>query len=128
LVFDEGGVRMKKLMIVDDASFMRISIRKMLETHNYEVVAEASDGAQAIELFKQFNPDIITMDITMPVMSGIDALKEIKKINKNVIVVMVSALGQEVMIKEAVIQGASSFIVKPFQGDKLIEVLDKLTK
>jgi len=119
---------MKKLMIVDDASFMRISIRKMLETHNYEVVAEASDGAQAIELFKQFNPDIITMDITMPVMSGIDALKEIKKINKNVIVVMVSALGQEVMIKEAVIQGASSFIVKPFQGDKLIEVLDKLTK
>jgi two-component system chemotaxis response regulator CheY len=115
-------------MIVDDASFMRISIKKMLENHNYEVVAEASDGAEAIEKFRQFSPEIITMDITMPVMTGIEALKEIKKINKNVKVVMVSALGQEVLIKEAVIQGAASFIVKPFQGEKLIEVLDGLTK
>jgi two-component system chemotaxis response regulator CheY len=115
-------------MIVDDASFMRISIRKMLENHNYEIIAEASDGAQAVELYKQFNPDIITMDITMPVMTGIEALKEIKKINRNAIIVMVSALGQEVLIKEAVMSGASSFIVKPFKSDKLLEVLDGLAK
>ncbi len=115
-------------MIVDDASFMRISIKKMLESHNYEVVAEASDGAEAIEKFKQFNPDVVTMDITMPIMTGIDALKEIRKINKNAKVVMVSAMGQETLIKDAIINGASSFIVKPFQGDKLIEVLDGITK
>lgn len=115
-------------MIVDDASFMRISIKKMLESHNYEVVAEASDGAEAVEKFIQFNPEVITMDITMPVMTGIDALKEIKKINKNVKVVMVSAMGQENLIRDAIIHGASSFIVKPFQGDKLIEVLDGITK
>lgn len=124
----KGGVIVKKLMIVDDASFMRISIKKMLENQNYEVIAEASDGAEAVEKFKQFGPDIITMDITMPVMTGIEALKEIKKINQNVKVVMVSAMGQEVLIKEAVVNGAASFIVKPFKCEKLLEVLDGLAK
>ncbi|MFA9378393.1 MAG: response regulator [Lachnotalea sp.] len=119
---------MPKLMIVDDASFMRISIKKMLENMNYEVVAEAGDGAEAVEMYKQFKPDIVTMDITMPRMTGIEALKEIKKINKNAKVVMVSAMGQDTLIKEAIMNGASSFIVKPFKADKLIEVLNGLTK
>jgi two-component system chemotaxis response regulator CheY len=119
---------MPRLMIVDDASFMRLSIKKMLETLNYEVVAEASDGAEAVEMYKQYSPDIITMDITMPNMTGIEALKEIRKINEKAKVVMVSAMGQEVLIKEAIINGAASFIVKPFKTDKLVEVLDGLTK
>ena len=119
---------MPRLMIVDDASFMRVSIKKMLETHDYEVVAEASNGQEAIEKFQSAQPDVITMDITMPVMNGIDALKEIRKINPKIKVVMVSAMGQETLIREAVMNGASSFIVKPFQKDKLVEVLDGLTK
>ncbi|RDY32799.1 response regulator [Lachnotalea glycerini] len=119
---------MKKLMIVDDASFMRISIKKMLESKNYDIVAEAGNGAEAVEMYKLHNPDIVTMDITMPVMSGIEALREIKKINSNAKVVMVSAMGQEVLIKEAIISGATSFIVKPFQSEKLLEVLEGLTK
>jgi two-component system chemotaxis response regulator CheY len=115
-------------MIVDDAAFMRLSIRKMLEKHNYEVVAEAADGQQALEMYKKFSPDITTMDITMPNMNGIEALKEIRKFDKNAKIVMVSAMGQEGLIKEAVINGASSFLVKPFQKDKLLEVLDSISK
>lgn len=119
---------MSKLMIVDDAAFMRVTIKKMLEEHDYEVVAEAEDGLQAVQLFRKYNPDIITMDITMPNMTGIEALSEIRKIDSKAKVVMVSAMGQENLIKEAVLNGASSFIVKPFQKGKLLEVLDGLTK
>ena len=119
---------MKKVMIVDDASFMRVAIRKMLENKAYEVVCEAVDGQDAIEKYIQYKPDMITMDITMPNLSGIDALREIKKINQSVKVVIVSAMGQEAMIKEAVINGANSFIVKPFKEEKLIEVLENMAK
>ncbi len=119
---------MPKLMIVDDAAFMRVSIKKMLEAHDYEIVAEAENGREAVEKFSTANPDIITMDITMPDMNGIEALREIKKMDPNAKVVMVSAMGQETLIREAVLYGASSFIVKPFQRDKLVEVLDGLTK
>lgn len=119
---------MPKLMIVDDASFMRVSIKKMLESHDYEVVAEASNGLECVEKFAAAQPDIVTMDITMPEMNGIEALKELKKIDPGIKVVMVSAMGQEALIREAVMSGAASFIVKPFQKDKLVEVLDGLTK
>ncbi len=117
-----------KLMIVDDASFMRVTIKRMIEKKAYEVVCEATDGQDAIEKFKRFNPEVITMDITMPNLSGIEALREIKKIRSNVKVVMVSAMGQEALIKEAVMNGADSFIVKPFKEDKLIEVLETMNK
>lgn len=119
---------MAKLMIVDDAAFMRVTIKKMIENENFEIVAEACDGYDAIQKFKQYMPDIITMDITMPNMTGIEALKEIKKINSNVKVIMVSAMGQEVLIRDAVKNGASSFIVKPFTKDKLIEVLTAMSR
>jgi len=119
---------MKKLMIVDDASFMRVTIKKMIEGHDYEVVAEAKDGIEAVEMYKIHKPDITTMDITMPNMTGIEALTAIKNIDKQAKVVMVSAMGQEVLIRESVMQGASSFIVKPFQKKKLLGVLDGLTK
>ncbi|PKM66109.1 MAG: hypothetical protein CVU95_12295 [Firmicutes bacterium HGW-Firmicutes-2] len=115
-----------RLMIVDDASFMRVAIRRMIETKEYEVVCEAEDGQQAIEKFQKYRPDIITMDITMPNLSGIEALKEIKKLSSTVKVIMVSAMGQEALIREAVMHGANSFIVKPFKEDKLIEVLESL--
>jgi two-component system, chemotaxis family, chemotaxis protein CheY len=119
---------MPRLMIVDDASFMRVTIRRMLESYDYEVVAEAADGKEAIEMYKKFKPDVTTMDITMPNMTGIEALKEIKLFDKDAKIVMVSAMGQEGLIREAVINGASSFIVKPFQKNKLLEVLDGITK
>ncbi|PKM57791.1 MAG: response regulator [Firmicutes bacterium HGW-Firmicutes-3] len=115
-----------RLMIVDDASFMRVAIRRMIERKEYEVVCEAEDGLQAIEKFQKYRPDVITMDITMPNLSGIEALKEIKKLSSTVKVVMVSAMGQEALIREAVMHGANSFIVKPFKEDKLLEVLESL--
>ena len=119
---------MTKLMIVDDASFMRISIRQMVEDHGFQIVAEASDGSEAVEQYKKYKPDIVTMDITMPNMSGIEALKTIKSIDVNAKIIMVSAMGQESLIKEAVLNGAKSFIVKPFKKEKLLEVLNGVAK
>lgn len=114
---------MSKIMIVDDASFMRLSIRRMLEKYDFDVIAEAVDGNDAVEKYKTNRPDLVTMDVTMPNMSGIDALKEIKKMDPHAKVVMVTAMGQEALIREAVMSGATSFIVKPFKEEKLIEVL-----
>lgn len=117
---------MSKLLIVDDSSFMRLSIKNMVENHDFEVVAEAGNGKEAVEMYQKFQPDIVTMDITMPVMSGIEAASEIKKFDKNAKIVMVSAMGQELMIKEAILKGATTFIVKPFQKEKMLEVLNGL--
>lgn len=117
-----------KLMIVDDASFMRVLIRRMIDKTNYEIVCEATDGKDAIVKFMQYRPDVITMDITMPNLNGIEALKAIKKISAAVKVIMVSAMGQEELVKEAIMNGASSFIVKPFKEDKLIELLEAINK
>ncbi len=117
---------MAKVMIVDDAAFMRISIRNMLLKNGFEIVAEAENGADAIEKYNATMPDIVTMDITMPVMDGLTALREIKKINKNAKVVMVSALGQEAMVRDAVVAGAVGFIVKPYKEDTIVETLRKL--
>ena len=119
---------MSTLMIVDDASFMRSSIKQMVKENNYEVVAEAADGIEAVENYKKYKPDIVTMDITMPNMSGIEAVKKIKEIDKNAVIIMVSAVGQEAFIKEAVLSGANSFIVKPFKKEKLLEILGGLSK
>jgi len=114
------------MMIIDDAAFMRLSIRRMVENNDYEIIAEGSDGLQAIELYKEHRPDITTLDITMPNMNGIEALKAIRSIDGNAKIIMVSAMGQENLIREAVMNGASSFLVKPFQKDKLLEVLDSI--
>lgn len=117
---------MTTLMIVDDASFMRLTIKNMLNENEYKVVAEAADGLEAVEKYDKFKPDIVTMDITMPNMTGIEALKKIKEIHRGAKVVMISAVGQEAFIKEAVLSGATTFIVKPFQKEKLLEVLESL--
>lgn len=114
---------MKKLLIVDDALFMRMSIKSMLQDLDIEIVGEAADGMEAIEQCKLLNPDIITLDITMPVMSGLQALEEIKKVCPASKVIMVSALGNGDMVKQAIIMGATTFIVKPFEKDILIKVI-----
>ncbi|MCM3782950.1 response regulator [Neobacillus mesonae] len=114
-----------RILIVDDAAFMRMMIRDILTKNGFEVVGEAQDGAQAIEKYKELKPDLITMDITMPEMDGIAALKEIKKIEPNAKVIMCSAMGQQAMVIDAIQAGAKDFIVKPFQSDRVIEAINK---
>jgi two-component system, chemotaxis family, chemotaxis protein CheY len=114
-----------RILIVDDAAFMRMMIRDILSKNGYDVCGEANDGQQAIEKFKELKPDLITMDITMPEMDGIQALKEIKKIEPNAKVIMCSAMGQQAMVIDAIQAGAKDFIVKPFQADRVIEAIKK---
>ena len=114
-----------RILIVDDAAFMRMMIRDILTKNGYEVVGEAQDGAQAVERYKDLKPDLITMDITMPEMDGIAALKEIKKLDGNAKVIMCSAMGQQAMVIDAIQAGANDFIVKPFQADRVIEAIKK---
>lgn len=114
-----------RILIVDDAAFMRMMIRDILTKNGFEVVGEAQDGVQAIEKFKELHPDLITMDITMPEMDGIAALKEIKNLDPNAKVIMCSAMGQQAMVIDAIQAGAKDFIVKPFQSDRVIEAINK---
>ncbi|MFC3882562.1 response regulator [Bacillus songklensis] len=115
----------KRILIVDDAAFMRMMIKDILTKNGYEVVAEAADGMQAIEKYKEHQPDLVTMDITMPEMDGITALKEIKKMNPAAKVIMCSAMGQQAMVIDAIQAGAKDFIVKPFQADRVLEAISK---
>ena len=117
---------MSKVLIVDDAAFMRISIKNMLTKNGYEIVGEAENGAIGVQMYKDLHPDIVTMDITMPEMSGLDALKEIIKSDAQAKVVMVSAMGQEAMVREAIVSGAKGFIVKPFKEDGILAAIKKL--
>ncbi len=116
----------KRFLIVDDAVFMRMKLKVLLEQCGHEVVGEGGNGVEAVAKFNQLRPDVVLMDITMPEMDGITALKEIKKIDPKAVVVMVSAIGQERSVKDAVIAGARNFIIKPFQDDKFQEVIGKL--
>lgn len=115
----------KRILIVDDASFMRMMIKEILTDHGFEVIGEAQDGQIAIEKYKELHPDLVTLDITMPEMDGITALKEIKKIDPEAKVIMCSAMGQQAMVIDAIQAGAKDFIVKPFQADRVIEVVKK---
>ncbi|MED4269078.1 response regulator [Geobacillus stearothermophilus] len=116
---------MARVLVVDDAAFMRMMIKDILTKNGHEVVAEAADGRQAIEKYKETQPDVVTMDITMPEMDGIAALKEIKKIDSNAKVIMCSAMGQQAMVIDAIQAGAKDFVVKPFQADRVIEAINK---
>lgn len=115
----------KRILIVDDAAFMRMMVKDILTKNGYEVVGEAADGMQAVEKFKELRPDLVTMDITMPEMDGITALKEIKAVEPNAVVIMCSAMGQQAMVIDAIQAGAKDFIVKPFQADRVIEAIQK---
>ncbi len=115
----------KKILIVDDAAFMRMMIKDILTKNGYEIVGEAQDGREAVDKFKELQPDLVTMDITMPEMDGISALKEIKTINPDAVVIMCSAMGQQAMVIDAIQAGAKDFIVKPFQADRVLEAIQK---
>ncbi|MBC5635972.1 response regulator [Ornithinibacillus sp. BX22] len=115
----------KRILIVDDAAFMRMMIKDILLKNGFEVVGEAQDGLQAIELFNELNPDLVTMDITMPEMDGITALKKIKEQSPAAKIIMCSAMGQQAMVIDAIQAGAKDFIVKPFQADRVIEAIQK---
>lgn len=114
-----------KILIVDDAAFMRMMIKDILEKNGYEVVGEAQDGAEAVEKFQELRPDLVTMDITMPEMDGITALKKIREIDPDAKVIMCSAMGQQAMVIDAIQAGAKDFIVKPFQADRVLEAVRK---
>ncbi len=115
----------KSVLIVDDAAFMRMMIKDILLKNGYNVVGEADNGSKAIEKYKELSPDLVTMDITMPEMDGIEALKGIKAVNPAATVVMCSAMGQQAMVIEAIQAGAKDFIVKPFQADRVLEAVKK---
>ena len=117
---------MARILVADDASFMRQMIREILEAEGHEVVAEASDGIQAVEEFKKHHPDLVTMDIVMPRRSGIDAVRAIVAIDGTARVVMCSALGQETLVTEALQAGARDFIVKPFKPDAVLATLRRV--
>ncbi|EKE04800.1 MAG: Response regulator receiver protein [uncultured bacterium] len=116
----------KKILIVDDAAFMRMVLKDMLEKAGYEIAGEATNGLEAVEKYKELSPDLVTMDITMPQCDGISALKQIMAINAAAKVVMCSAMGQQAMVLESIQSGAKDFIVKPFQPDKVLGSLSKL--
>ncbi len=118
---------MKKVLIVDDAAFMRVSIKNALSKNGYDVVGEAENGKVAVQKYQELEPDIVTMDITMPELSGLEALKQIMRLNPGANVVMVSAMGQESMVREAVMNGAKGFIVKPFKEDAILTAFSKLS-
>lgn len=112
---------MYRILIVDDAAFMRMMLKDILVKHNFEVVGEASNGVEAIEKYKELKPDLVTLDITMPTMDGLTALKEIRAYDNNARVVMCSAMGQQAMVVDAIKSGAKDFIIKPFQVDRVLE-------
>jgi two-component system chemotaxis response regulator CheY len=124
---DERNGIMPKVLIVDDAAFMRVSIRNILVKNGFEVAGEAENGTVAVQKYAEVRPDVVTMDITMPEMNGLDALRAIRKEDPNAKVVMVSALGQEAMVRDAVMSGAKGFVVKPYKEEVIIETLRKLT-
>ncbi len=115
-----------KVLVVDDAAFMRMMIKDILRKGGYEVVGEAEDGVKAVEKFKELRPDLVTMDITMPDMDGITAVKEIRKIDGNAMIIMCSAMGQQAMVIDAIQAGAKDFVVKPFQPERVLEAVRKV--
>ena len=116
----------KKILLVDDAAFMRKMIKDTLIKNGYTEVFEAVDGADAVEQFGEIGPDLVVMDITMPNMDGLEALKAIRGKNKDANVVMCSAMGQESMVMDAVRSGAKDFIVKPFKADRVLKTVNSI--
>ena len=116
----------KNILICDDAAFMRMMIKDILVKNGYNIAGEAENGVKAVEKYQETKPDLVLMDITMPEMDGIQALKKIKAIDANASVVMCSAMGQQAMVIEAIQAGAKDFIVKPFQAERVLEAVKKV--
>lgn len=116
---------MARVLIVDDASFMRMMIKDIVSKLGHEVVGEAANGFEAIDKYKELKPDFVTMDITMPEMDGIKASAEIKAMDSNATVIVMSAMGQQAMVIDALKAGAKDFIVKPFTADRVKDAISK---
>lgn len=116
---------MAKILIVDDAAFMRMMLKDILTKNGFEVCGEAANGREALEKYKELHPDLTTLDITMPEKDGISALKDIKAFDPTAKCIMCSAMGQQAMVIEAIQSGAKDFIVKPFQADRVLESVKK---
>lgn len=117
---------MAKILIVDDAAFMRMMLKDILTKNGFEVCGEAANGREALEKYKELHPDLTTLDITMPEKDGISALKDIKAFDPTAKCIMCSAMGQQAMVIEAIQSGAKDFIVKPFQADRVLESVKKV--
>ena len=117
---------MARVLIVDDAAFMRMMIKDILEKNGYEIAGEAANGAIAVEMYNKEKPDVVTMDITMPDMDAIEAVKNIRANDPNAKIIMCSAMGQQSMVMDAIKAGAKDFIVKPFQPDRVLEAVKKV--
>ena len=115
----------KRILIADDAAFMRMMVKDMLIKSGYEVVGEAENGAVAVKLYQELRPDAVTMDITMPELDGISAVKAIRKIDPEAVIIMCTAMGQQMMVMEAIQAGAKDFVVKPFQQERVSQALRK---
>lgn len=115
----------KSILICDDAAFMRVMIKDILTKNGYEVAGEAENGLKAVEKYNETKPDLVMMDITMPEMDGIQALKKIKEADPAANIIMCSAMGQQAMVIESIQSGAKDFIVKPFQADRVLEAVKK---
>lgn len=116
----------KKVLICDDAAFMRMMIKDILSKNGYEIAGEAENGVKAVEKYNETKPDLVLMDITMPEMDGIQALKTIKSGDPSAMVIMCSAMGQQAMVIESIQAGAKDFIVKPFQAERVLEAVKKV--
>jgi two-component system chemotaxis response regulator CheY len=114
-----------RILIVDDAAFMRMMIKDILTKNGYQIVGEAENGRVAVEKYSELKPELTTMDITMPDMDGITAVKEIRKADPSANIIMCSAMGQQAMVIDAIQAGAKDFIVKPFQPDRVLEAVRK---
>jgi len=117
---------MANILIVDDAAFMRMMIKDILTKNGYTVIGEAENGLKAVEKYNELNPDLVIMDITMPEMDGIQAVRQIKSLNSAAKIIMCSAMGQQAMVIESIQAGARDFIVKPFQAERVIEAVKKV--
>lgn len=116
----------KNILVCDDAAFMRMMIKDILTKNGYNVVGEAENGLKAVEKYGETKPDLVLMDITMPEMDGIQALKKIREADGSASVIMCSAMGQQAMVIEAIQSGAKDFIVKPFQAERVLEAVKKV--
>lgn len=126
ILYTKGGSIMAKVLVVDDAAFMRMSIQKMLEPHGHVMIGEAENGIEAVKKYMELKPDIVLLDITMPEMNGVEALKQIKEKDPSAKVVICSAMGQQAMVAQAIQYGAKDFVVKPFEVDRLIAAIDRV--
>lgn len=116
----------KNILVTDDAAFMRLMLKDILIKNGYNVIGEAQNGIEAVDKYKELKPDLVTLDITMPEMDGLTALKHLRETDPNAKVIMCSAMGQQAMVIEAIQNGAKDFIVKPFQPDRVVEAIKKI--